>query len=185
MMNYDWGIMEGAWVAGIFGIIGSLTGGIITYLSSYQLHNKKIKEDGKIVSQSLAAEIQSIISLLHDHNYEQGLNIAIEKTSRGEPYAMVWPVKKDYCRVFNGNVSRIGILTVGAPETVKFYNLIQSLIEDLDTLGTDIVVLIKSGYRPGPQWVTFTNRYTVIQSKLRAVITAGQIALEKLESTNK
>lgn len=172
--------MESAWIAGIFGVLGSLMGGFATFFSSAILQNKRQKSEGKVLKQSLEAEIKSILYLLRAHDYEAGLQLAIQTTEKGDWMAMVWPVRRDYCRIFNGNVSRIGVLKMGASETVGFYNLVQSLIEDLEVLGEDLEQIFRESRHLSIDWTVYSERYRRVLAKFYAVSEGGEIALMRL-----
>lgn len=176
--------MDSAWIAGIFGIVGSLVGGAFTYLSTYHQENSRSKKESKILSESIAAEISSILWLLEKHDYVTGLQMAVEKTAKREPMLLVWPVKREYCRVFNANVSRIGQMPRGAGEVVLFYNLIQSLMEDLEVLTEDLEKIYKSENPMDPgqiDWVRLSPRYANLRGKLITLIDHGQKARSILQ----
>lgn len=119
--NTGWFTLGAAGLGGLFGLFAS-------WIPTAWIESKRRQHDVETLRSSLIAEITAMAELIRSRRYLEGLQAGAE----GRIPKMTVNVPGDYFRVFNANVSKIGLLESDeASRLVRLYQLIESVIQDV------------------------------------------------------
>jgi len=108
----------------------SLLGG---FLSPIFIDSFRNKREATNLALAFAGEITAIIRIVETRGYIEDIQMYIaqmEKTH--EPIYYTVTIRQDYVRVYEQNVSRIGLLEASLPENIAmFYTQVQAILEDM------------------------------------------------------
>lgn len=164
----------------VIGFIGVLVGGFITYFTTLKIERDRVEREGKVLSSSIAAEIASILSIISGHNYVEVFSRAGQRALRGGFIAITWNANRNYCRVFEGVVDKIGSLRCGSAEVVHFYNTLQSLIEDQVSLSKSVHEALEFSKSAKFDGTSLAPQYFLLSDKTQIVVNLGNEALRSL-----
>ena len=122
-------------------LLGVLLGGVLAtaggILTTLILDTRKNRQESFHLALAFRGEISALLELFEERNYVDRFSEVISKIEEsGQPFYMPFKIRFKYDRVFEGNVSRIGILKTPLPELIpQFYTRFTSITEDLVSLG--------------------------------------------------
>jgi hypothetical protein len=121
-------------IAVIIGGLIAITGG---FLSTMLLERQRARRDSRNLALAFSGEITAVLELIKERNYEERFTQVINQIEEtGKPFYMPFRVRFKYDRVYEANVSRIGLLELPLPEEIPlFYTRLTSILEDLVSLG--------------------------------------------------
>lgn len=121
-------------MAVIIGGLIAITGG---FLSTTLLERQRMTRDSKNLAFAFGGEITAVLELIKERNYEERFaQVISEIEETGAPFYMPFRVRFKYDRVYEANVSRIGLLALPLPKEIPlFYTRLASILEDLVSLG--------------------------------------------------
>jgi hypothetical protein len=116
----------------VVGLLGVVIGGTIGISGQYFLQRFERKHLARQVAKGLAGEIEALISIANRRDYVGVLKSAAAATA---PTALYMTVTREYFRVFEANVEKLGLLGDALPAQVaSFYVQASAVIEDFNTI---------------------------------------------------
>jgi sugar/nucleoside kinase (ribokinase family) len=116
-------------LGGIIAITGSLVG---IYATQYFQR----KNEGKNIASAFYGEISAILGMIKKRKYIEGAIEALEymnETGKGQIFHFNY--KKDHFKVYEQNISKIGLLNDPLPEKiVLFYTYIFAVLQDIEDI---------------------------------------------------
>lgn len=122
-------------ITGIIGIVGALLGGLMTFLTTSHMENKKQGSKARQLALAFQGEIKAILHIVQRRQYLQGIQqLLTEMNATGERRQLQIKVRRNYILVFENNVSKIGLLPRPLPGLIsQFYVQIKSVLEDIES----------------------------------------------------
>lgn len=124
------------WLTPIFGLLGVIVGGIITFLAT--LYFDKIKSTREInnLTMALKAEVKTILEITESRKYLESLKNHLNELHNNKTNDFFYfRANKDYFKIYNSNSDKIGVLEKELPLLVtKFYSLGNAILEDMDAI---------------------------------------------------
>ncbi len=113
-------------------ILAAIVGGIIAIGGVFAGKIYERRKERKSLRAALRAEIQAILDIVERRHYIAHLSEFIEAIKAGSISFFERRVAKDYDMVFRSNCGKLGLLpSETVAETVRFYYLVSSIVEDL------------------------------------------------------
>ncbi len=116
-------------------LIGAIIGGCVGLCSAFFLAWRNTRKEKRSISNAICSEMQSLIELAERRHYIDNLRRwknDIETIGNIPNRAFMANPGYNFFAVFDANLSRIGTLPPkAAPDVVRFYTLMRSLLEDL------------------------------------------------------
>jgi hypothetical protein len=108
----------------------SLLGGFLSPLLIDSFRNKREVTN---LAMAFAGEIAALIRIVETRRYTENIQTCIAQMERThKPIYYTVTIRQDYVRVYEQNVSRIGLLEASLPENIAmFYTQTQAILEDL------------------------------------------------------
>ena len=159
-------------IAVIIGGLIAITGG---FLSTMLLERQRARRDSRNLALAFSGEITAVLKSIKERNYEERFTQVINQIEEtGMPFYMPFRVRFKYDRVYEANVSRIGLLELPLPEEIPlFYTCLTSILEDLVSLGDgtysqlELALLLRIYRDPGPQSTVLSHRERASSRPLR------------------
>mgnify|MGYP001591233823 CR=1 FL=1 len=117
-------------------LLGVVLGGFITAGSTLFFELYKDARESRRLARALRGEIKALQTIIKKRQYIDLLrNIVATISSTQKPINIVIRVRRDYFKVYEANVERIGMLKNPLPEQIAaFYVKGNSIVEDLNAL---------------------------------------------------
>jgi hypothetical protein len=115
------------YIAAVAGIVGTLIGGAITFVTQRALAKDTRRAEANAVRLGIAAEIEAYLGIVDRRNHIDTAKVVLVALRGGNNVSMrEFGVDKDEDPaeafvVFNGNVSKLGALGAEAGDVTKFY----------------------------------------------------------------
>lgn len=121
-------------IAVIVGGLIAITGG---FLSTTILERLRQQQDSRNLAFAFRGELTAVLELIKERNYIDRFTQVINQIEQtGQPFHMPFKIRFRYDRIYDGNVSRVGILKPPLPEQIPlFYTRLTSILEDMVSLG--------------------------------------------------
>lgn len=117
-------------------LLGVVLGGLVTAGSTLFFEWYKDSRDSRRLAQAFRGEIKALQTIVEKRRYIDLLReIVATISSTQQPENIVIRVRRDYFKVYNANVERIGLLKNPLPEQIAaFYVKCNSILDDLHAL---------------------------------------------------
>jgi hypothetical protein len=116
----------------VVGLVGVVIGGAIGFSGQALLRHFERQHLARQVAKGFAGEIEALISIVERRNYVSVLKSAAAATP---PPSLLISVTREYFRVFEANVDKLGLLDDALPAQVaSFYVQASAVIEDFNAI---------------------------------------------------
>jgi hypothetical protein len=117
-------------------LIGVVLGGLITAGSTLFFEWYRDRRDSQRLAQAFRGEIKALQAIVEKRQYiEQLRNIIGFISAEGRSLNLVIRVRREYFRVYETNIDKIGLLKNPLPEQIAaFYVRANAILEDLNAL---------------------------------------------------
>jgi len=126
------------WLPVIAAVGGAFVGGVSTFLPSYILENRRLKQETRFLETALIAEISALLEVVEHRRYVRGLEESINylKKNPGKKRFFSAKIPEHYSRIYQEQISKIGLLHPNLSEKViRFHQLIDSGVQDISSGG--------------------------------------------------
>lgn len=132
------------------------------------------------------AELRALLDLIELNNYLPIMKEKIEELRAGARTHIYFPTNRSFSNVYDANLHNLGLLGPLASDVVRFYMMLNSAVEDKDT----IAVMFKqiqdteaSGKRVDPALLERMLRFhEMLYAKFSSAVQIGRRALEVADS---
>jgi hypothetical protein len=120
-------------------LLQTLMGGVLTFsgglLGNFLLQKQQRNAEKINLASAFCGEIQALIRIIERRQYIRAIDLTIRGLQAGKKISLTIRITRDYLRVYDKNVDKIGILPSPLPEKiVDFYMAIVGIYEDLDLI---------------------------------------------------
>lgn len=120
----------------------TLLGGLLTFLggltASVLLQSRQIKAERKSLASAFLGEIKALNKIFERRRYAKVIKVTIYLLERSEEASPTFRITREYSKVYNENIDKIGCLPAPLPELiVDFYMSLTSMYEDMDIVNEE------------------------------------------------
>jgi len=126
---------------GMWGLLGVVTGGLITTGASYFLESSRERRESASLAAAFKGELRAIQQIVTRRKYIETLREIVEyiDTTGNDFPALGVRIEQEYFGVYKANVSKIGKLPSPLPERIAtFYAMTFALLEDFKIASTGL-----------------------------------------------
>jgi hypothetical protein len=126
------------WLPVIAAIGGAFVGGVSTFLPSYLLEKRKLKQETRSVETALVSEVSALLEVVEHRRYVYGLEESVHylKQNPGKKKFFAAKVPEHYSRIYQEHISKIGLLNPDlSAKIIRFHQLIDSGVQDISKGG--------------------------------------------------
>jgi len=116
------------YLVSVIGLIGVIVGGFTTYLATCRMKSKELKTERKTLTLAFYGEITGLEATIKNSTYYDVFE-AVIKDFQGKPLPRIFAsIKRNYFKVYDANVNRIGLLKPPLNEWIATYYTLGNLI---------------------------------------------------------
>jgi hypothetical protein len=122
----------------IAAIGGAFVGGVSTFLPSYLMEKRKLKQETRSVETALISEVSALLEVIEHRRYVYGLEETVHylKQNPGKEKFFAAKIPEHYSRIYQEHISKIGLFHPDlSAKIIRFYQLIDSGVQDISTGG--------------------------------------------------
>lgn len=126
--------MDASLVTALFGLLGTIVGGLITFGTQWLLENRKFEIERGSLALSLASEVEAVLDRSERSEIDELLTTQRALAERGQDptdtLKEIWRLdaySSEPFPVFTANISKIGMLGFASGEVVWFYDWARSV----------------------------------------------------------
>ncbi|WP_417548632.1 hypothetical protein [Marinobacter segnicrescens] len=126
------------WLPVIAAIGGAFVGGVSTFLPSYLLERRKLKQEIRSVETALVSEVSALLEVIEHRRYVYGLEESVYYLEHHPDKKKIFSVKipVHYSRIYQEHISKIGLLHPKlSAKIIRFHQLIDSGVQDISAGG--------------------------------------------------
>lgn len=129
--------MDSELTGAVIGAVAALIVGVASFIGTIYNASRQRRQDREATKAAIIAEVSALASIIEKRMYRESLEaVAMEVEATNEACSLHVPVPAHYCRVYEANVSSIGLMPAEqAKQVVRFYQLIDSVIADVSKGG--------------------------------------------------
>jgi|GEM_PF-3789074 len=150
-----------------------------------KLENQAKAKNAKV---QIVAEIQALLDLIDLNGYLPALQEIIADRKRGGNRSFYFPSSRSFTSVYEANLNNLGLLDASASDVVRFYMIINSSVEDKDSIANYIKMrkdLLEQGKPLDPSLDENLIRFhEVVYGKLSTAVHIGEKLVEELRLEN-
>ncbi len=119
-------------VTALIGLGGAVIGGVLTIWGNYLRQHREQRQLARRVALGIAGEIEALLDISERRQYGKWLRLAAESPT---PVRVSISATRDYFKVFDANVDKLGLLSPDLAEKVAmFYVRVAGILEDFQTM---------------------------------------------------
>lgn len=126
------------WLPVIAAIGGAFVGSISSVIPNLLLEARKQRNERKSISNALIAEIRAMLTIVRHRQYLAHFEKALSAMQNDPASRIAFSIRvpDHYSRVFQANVSRLGLIPEQlAAQIIEFHQLIDSIVQDVTASG--------------------------------------------------
>ncbi|MBY7902301.1 hypothetical protein KW459_15445 [Vibrio fluvialis] len=127
------------WIPIVAALGGALVGGLVTFIPTSYLENRREKALAKQVQNSIVAEISALIRVVENRKYLVALQEAVDATkgNNASDFTLAVNIPVNYSAIYQAQCRHIGVLNRQiARDIINFYQLLEAVVQDIKPNGT-------------------------------------------------
>jgi len=118
-------------------------------LTTEEAHRNEVKRLADSTRAAILSELQIYDELIRLNNYERDLRAIVSELRAGRPRILMLSTSRPSGRVYQALLPNIGYIGTAAPDVIKVYALIESILEEKDQACDLYLPSVRKALEPG------------------------------------
>lgn len=176
-------------IAPISQAVATFAGAVFVLVGIWYREQLDTSKKSKSARIQIGAEVRALLDLIELNGFIAGIQTYIDRLKAGKFAYLNFYASRNFMAVYQANLENLGYLEAAAPDVVRFYMILNSVLEEKDTIvdiGRACEKRVADGGTLTPDdFATLVYRHEVIQAKIKEVVRLGEKVCHELNFRRK